>query len=346
MGPLQPAAQVAGVLGRWVPVLVMATAVAAGAGAHAEEASRQGQSPQTRSPLQWVQAVQQAAVRVNYSGTIVYQAGGDMRTSRITHVFDGKRSQERVQTLDGKPREFIRIRTDSDDEVHCLIPESRRIVVEHRVAEDPFPGLIGAPASEILQNYQVDVGGLERVAGIECRLLSFLPRDALRYGYRLCVDGASGLLLKSQTVNDQREVLEQVAFTDVRIGERIDRARLKPAWPTEGWSIERSDYRRVDLAKAGWLVPTPEGFRRTKEILRRMGARDAMQAVFSDGLTTISVFIEPGAEPQSLTEGVQMMGPTAAYSRRVGEALVTVVGEVPPAAVRGVASSVEFKGPR
>jgi len=177
-------------------------------------------------------------------------------------------------------------------------------------------------------------------------LFWLVPRDALRYGYRLCVESASGLLLKSQMVNDQSDVLEQVAFTDVRIGERIDRARLKPAWSTEGWAVERSDYRRVDLAKAGWVVPAPNGFRRTKEIIRRMGTRDAMQVVFSDGLATVSVFIEPGAELKPLTEGVQMMGPTAAYSRRVGDALVTVVGEVPPAAVRGVAGSVEFNGPR
>ena len=345
MGPFPPAARAAVALRRWLPVLVMATA-ATGMTVRAQERPRAESAPQVRSSLQWVQAIQQAAVRVNYSGTVVYQAGGDMRTSRITHLYDGKRSQERVQTLDGKPREYIRTRTDSNDEVHCLIPEARRIVIEHRAIEDPFPGLIGAPAADILQHYQVEVGGIERVAGFECQVLSFLPRDALRYGYRLCVDGASGLLLKSQMVNDQRDVLEQVAFTDVRIGERIDRARLKPAWPTEGWSVERSNHRPVDMAKAGWVVPTPDGFRRIKEIARRMGTRDAMQVVFSDGLATVSVFIEPGAEAKSLTEGVQMMGPTAAYSRRVGEALVTVVGEVPPAAVRGVAGSVEFNGPR
>jgi sigma-E factor negative regulatory protein RseB len=347
MGAVRPAARATAALDRWLAVLFMTVVATAGAPAsHAQDRARPDVATPVRTPLQWVQAMQQAAVRVNYSGTVVYQAGGDMRSSRITHVYDGKRSQERVQTLDGKPREYLRTRTDSNDEVHCLMPESRRIVIEHRAIEDPFPGLIGAPAADVLKLYQVEAGGIERVAGIECQVLTFVPRDALRYGYRLCVESASGLLLKSQMVNDQSDVLEQVAFTDVRIGERIDRARLKPAWSTEGWAVERSDYRRVDLAKAGWVVPAPNGFRRTKEIIRRMGTRDAMQVVFSDGLATVSVFIEPGADLKPLTEGVQMMGPTAAYSRRVGDALVTVVGEVPPAAVRGVAGSVEFNGPR
>jgi sigma-E factor negative regulatory protein RseB len=156
------------------------------------------------------------------------------------------------------------------------------------------------------------------------------------------------LLLRAQTVGDRREVLEQVAFTDIKIGERIDRSRLKPAWPTEGWTVERSEYTQADVDRAGWIVPTPQGFRRTKEVLRRLGTADAMQVVFSDGLTTMSVFIEPSAAAGARTgvDDLQMVGPTAAYSRKLGDALVTVIGEVPPLAVRMVAKSVEFRGPK
>lgn len=331
---------------RWLPALAFVAGAIVALGVPAQERARQSGALPVRSELQWIQSIQNAAVRVNYSGTVVYQSDGEMSSSRITHLFDGANSHERVQTLDGKPREYIRVRTGKNDEVHCLIPESRRIVIEHRAIEDPFPGLTGAPAEAILERYDVKVGGIERVAGIECQVLMLEPRDALRYGYRLCVDRATGLLLKAQTLGEGREVKEQVAFTDIRIGERIDRSRLKPAWPTEGWTVERTEYRRVDLEKAGWQVPTPDGFRRTKEVVRRMGSRDAMQVVFSDGLATVSVFIEPVSDGKVAGDAVQVMGPTAAFSRRLGDALVTVVGEVPPEAVRTVANSVEFRGPR
>jgi len=349
-------------------------AAAALAGAQERAAPSQAAEPPSRTPLEWVQAMQQAAHRVNFSGTIVYQAGTEMRTSRILHMFDGTNSHERVQTLDGKPREFIRLRTQNNDEVQCLFPESRRVVIEHRAVEEPFPGLIGASPEAILERYELKAGAVERVAGVECQILLLKPRDELRYGYRLCAERLTGLLLKAQTLGEKREVLEQVAFTDIRIGERIARSRLKPSWSIAGWTIERSDYRRVDLEKAGWIVPTPEGFRRTKEVLRRMGTRDAMQVVFSDGMATMSVFIEPkAAQPAAADsaataaaeaqppatapaessvaataagteEEAQLMGPTAAYSMRLGDAMVTVVGEVPPAAVRAVARSVEFRG--
>jgi sigma-E factor negative regulatory protein RseB len=312
------------------------------------------QEARARTDVQWIQAVRQAAQRVNYHGTVVYQAGSEMRSSRITHLFDGTHSHERIQTLDGKPREYIRRRSNASDQVQCFIPETRRIVIEHRNVDESFPGLSSASPEEILERYTLKLGDIERVAGIECQMLTLEPKDNARYGYRLWVDRASGLLLRAQTLNERREVIEQIAFTDVRIGERIDRAKLRPSWSTEGWSVERSDYRKADLSQHGWLVPAPAGFRKTREVARRIGGSDAMQAVFSDGLATVSVFIEPhsllsapgmGSQVPS-GDALQIHGPTSAFSRRVGDSLVTVVGEVPPSTVRAVASSVEFRGAR
>ena len=138
--------------------------------------------------------------------------------------------------------------------------------------------------------------------------------------------------------------MEQIAFTDIRIGERIDRARLKPAWPTEGWTVERSEYRRVDLRQGGLgRCRRRMGFAAPRKLLRRMGARDAMQVVVQRRAGDDFGLHRACAPSTGLAgDASQMMGPTAAYSRRVGDALVTVVGEVPPAAVRSVANSVEF----
>lgn len=326
--------------------LVVATGTLLGSPAPAQES-------RVRTDVQWIQTVRQAAQRVNYQGTVVYQTGGEMRSSRITHMFDGTNSYERIQTLDGKPREYIRRRSPASDQVQCLIPETRRIVIEQRNVEESFPGLSSASPEEILERYTLKLGDVERVAGIECQMLMLEPKDNARYGYRLWVDRASGLLLRAQTLNERREVIEQIAFTDVRIGERIDRAKLRPAWSTEGWSVERSDYRKADLSQQGWVVPAPAGFRKTREVARRIGGSDAMQAVFSDGLATVSVFIEPNSMLSASAnsqmpsgEALQIHGPTSAFSLRVGDSLVTVVGEVPPSTVRSVAGSVEFRGAR
>jgi sigma-E factor negative regulatory protein RseB len=299
-----------------------------------------------RSEAQWLQAMQGAAQRVNYSGTLVYQRGAEVRASRIVHLFDGAVSHERVQMLDGAPREFVR----RGDEVQCIFPDARRVVIERRPGQESFPAITRADPAEILERYTLRLGDVERVAGVECQVIHVEPKDTLRYGYKLWVDPVTGLLLKAQTLNERQEVLEQMAFVDVRIGERVDRSQLKPSWPTEGWRIERSEHRSVDLARLGWSVAPPAGFRKMLEVARRFGpgpnaGRTAMQVVYSDGLATVSVFIEPGAaEPAA--EHVQSHGPTSAYSRRVADANVTVIGEVPPATVKAVAQAVEFRAPR
>jgi sigma-E factor negative regulatory protein RseB len=318
----------------WMLLMAVSATVAAQAGEPA------GTQRLPRTEAQWLQAIQAAAQRVNFSGTVVYQQGGEMRTSRIVHLWDGAVSHERLQMLDGKPREFIR----KDAEVQCLIPESRRVLVERSLPSETFPALGGGAPREILEQYTLKLGAVERVAGVDCQVLVLEPRDAMRYGLRLCVEPASGLLLRTQTMDQRQEAIEQMAFTDVRINERIDRALLRPSWSTEGWKVDRSDHRPTDLAKHGWSISAPPGFRRLREVERRMGPpeapRSTLQAVLSDGLATLSVFIELGSGSQIANDMSHSHGSLSGYTRRVGDAMITVVGEVPSATAKAVAMGV------
>jgi sigma-E factor negative regulatory protein RseB len=310
----------------------------------AQAATPQPPSWQLRNQVQWLQAIRSAAQRSSYTGTIVYQHGDEVRSSRIVHYFDGTIARERVQTLDGWPREFIR----EGDQVQCLYPRQRRIVIEQGGVRAAFPALGQVGLSRVLEHYALTSGDLERVAGIDCKVLQLVPRDTLRYGYRLWVHPDSGLLLKIQVVGPEDAMIEQIAFSDVRIGEPIDRAQLKPSWSTAGWEVvRRHPSREIELSRQGWIVTAPEGFHRLTEVERELGngsSQEAMQAVFTDGLATVSVFIEPGAAPADPAP-VQQRAPWSAFMRRVGDARVTVVGEVPATTVRSIADSVHFDAP-
>lgn len=303
----------------------------------------------SRTEVQWLELIRSAGRNSSFVGTVVMQQGGEVRASRITHLYENGVSRERVQPLDGTPREFIR----TNNEVQCLWPTSRRVVIEWRPAQDSFPAFTDATPAQILGRYALKLEGVARVAGLDCQLIALLPLDALRFGHRLCVDRASGLLLSAQVLNERGEVLEQMAFTDIRIGEKIEPDALRPSWPIQGWTVERTVHKPVDVNAKGWLIAVPAGFRRVREVLRKMvpgadGEQRAMQSVYSDGLAAFSVFIE--AEPATVAAAAtpvedqsQSHGATHALSRRVGNAMITVVGEVPSATVRQVAQSVEFR---
>ena len=305
-----------------------------------------------RDALSWLKKIQSAAQKLNYSGTFVYQQGSQMRTSRITHLLEGKNELEKLEVLDGKPREYIR----TNNEVICYVPEAKTLLVEKRVTNDVFPAILAANPVSVSEFYSVKMDVIGRVAGRECQAIVLEPKDNMRYGYRLWADKASGLLLRAQTLNEKREVIEQIAFAQISIG-NVDRTRVKPSFTdTSDWRVENAVMSQTNLS--GWTVKSlPSGFRKIREVKRLVSDataapaalsasgvpayREVSHMVFSDGLAAISVFIEPGS--QSRTEGSMQQGALNIVGKRQGDYWLTIVGEVPSAAIRQVANSIEFK---
>lgn len=330
---------------------VVALSLLAGYQAYAEN---RGAIDDGREAAIWLKKIQVAAQKLDYSGTFVYQQGSQVRASRITHVLDGEKELEKLEILDGKPREYIR----RNDEVICYVPETRTLLVEKRVARDVFPAILAADPANLAEIYSVKKAESGRVAGRDCQAIMLQPNDNLRYGYKLWADKETGLLLRAQTLNEKDEIVEQIAFTQVSIG-NIDRSRATPSYPdVSGWRVENAVMSKASLS--GWSVKElPRGFKKIREVKRmvsdvssvgssasgseRAPARrwEVSQMVFSDGLAAISVFIEPGE--QSRTEGSVQQGALNIIGRRHGDFWLTIVGEVPSSAIRQVADSIEFK---
>jgi sigma-E factor negative regulatory protein RseB len=317
--------------------------------AFSAQAENREPSADRREASSWLKKIQTAAQRLDYAGTFVYQQGNQMRTSRIAHLHDGRNEFEKLEILDGRPREYIR----SNEEVICYVPDEKMVLVEKRVAHDTFPGILAANPADLSKYYDIRKDATGRVAGHECQAILLEPRDKLRYGYKLWADKTTGLLLRAQTLDDRQEVVEQIAFTDVKIG-NIERSRVKTSYTNiADWRMENTVM--SPAAPSGWAVrDLPPGFSKIREVKRLIsdppepgaavganGEREVLQLVFSDGLAAISVFVEPGS--RSRTEGSLRQGALNIIGKRQGEFWLTIVGEVPLAAIRQVANSIEFK---
>jgi sigma-E factor negative regulatory protein RseB len=62
--------------------------------------------------------------------------------------------------------------------------------------------------------------------------------------------------------------------------------------------------------------------------------------VYSDGLASVSVFIEPRSPQTQVMSGLAKVGAAFAYSRNLDGHQVTAVGEVPAATVEAIAAGV------
>ena len=56
--------------------------------------------------LQWLKKVSAAAQKLNYSGTFVYRSASRSETSRIVHRVSNGNQMEKIEVLDGSPRDI------------------------------------------------------------------------------------------------------------------------------------------------------------------------------------------------------------------------------------------------
>jgi len=287
----------------------------------------------------WLARAATAAQRQNYVGTIVYQHGGHVETSRLVHLFEQGNEFEKLVNLEGPAREVIR----SNGEVRCYYPDAKIIRVEPRTFRNAFPSLSPQQQAALAEHYNFRMAERGRVAGIETQAWVFEPKDGLRYGHKFWADAASGLLVKARIVDERNETIEQFAFTEISIGGKIDREMVKPTWAVAppDWKVRQSGPDEADAKETGWTVSrVPPGFLKIVEGFRRLhGTREVAHLVYSDGLVAVSIFIEPiGGAPHPT--GMSRQGGINVFIRQQDDNLVTVLGEVPAATVRQIAHSV------
>jgi len=302
----------------------------------------QAQSPEA---LSWLRKIHEATQRLSYTGTFVYQNGTRSETSRITRYVDGAGDIEKVEVMDGVPREIVRTK----DMVRCYLPESRVVKVDRRVdqrSERGFPALVSERFTALARHYELSLGETRRIAGFDCQAVLLSPKDDLRYGYKLYADVKSGMLLRAVTVDSAGNPVEQFTFTQLAIG-NVTRDMVKTRHAVRAWRVEHAEAQPARLAGWGLAAELP-GFEKVTELKRRLGeSRPVGQMVYSDGLAAVSVFIEPlEGRGDAVRTGLASMGAIHIYTREVANHRVTVVGEAPAISVQRIADSVEFHRPR
>jgi sigma-E factor negative regulatory protein RseB len=302
---------------------------------------------------EWLTRMHEASMQKrSYVGTMVQTSREGMSSARIWHACDGVSQVERIEALTGAPRSTIR----KNDKILTFIPEAKLVRMEKREgmgegmgANANFTELLKPGASNIPDFYSVKSLGQERVAGLEAEVVQLIPRDGLRYGYRLWTERKSALVLKLQTLDASGAVLEQAAFSELQLDAPVKADKLKQMMkPVEGWRVEQADVVKTTAAAEGWqLKAAVPGFKSVNCYKRGSASAsisdDSVQWVFSDGLATVSLFLENFDKTRHTQEGVGAAGATNSLFRRLQDHFLTAVGEVPLQTLRDFAGALERK---
>jgi sigma-E factor negative regulatory protein RseB len=292
----------------------------------------------------WLLRLHEASKRLSYIGTYVVSSGGQMQSAKIWHVCEGAHQVERVESLTGAARSTFR----HNDKVVTFMPEQKLVRSEKREVMGSFPELVQSADNRIAEFYKLKAEGVERIAGLESDVVLLLPKDAMRFGYRVWTEQKKGLVVKLQTLDSDGRVLEQAAFSEVLLDAPVKMDKLlQMMGKVDGYRVEESALIKTSASAEGWRLSMPvAGFKPMscyKRPIAGAAGDEPMQWVFSDGLASVSLFVEPFDRLRHNKESGVSMGATHSITRQLGNYWLTAMGEVPMSTLKQFASGLERK---
>lgn len=305
-------------------------------------------------PREWLEKMNRALATRNYDGTFFHLSEGRVETMRIVHRVRAGRVTERLLSMDGSGREFVR----NNDELTCYLPDQHTVLVEPRQDRGPFLGSLPHFGSDVNDFYRIEALANSHVLGRAARVIAVTPKDQFRFGYRLWLDENTAMPLKTQLCDSRGQVIEQILFARLDMPENIPDSDLTPAVHTDGmrWVRQGPSHDSTPPALSAYRASElPPGFHLTVSGAQTLGGATvpATHLVYSDGLATVSVFVEaqrdakpntdinPKAAPEPPMQGLARVGSGFAFSTVVQGHQVTAVGEVPAETVEFIAHSVK-----
>lgn len=292
-----------------------------------------------RAAREWLERMSESLATRNYDGRYLHVRNSRTETFRIIHRVEKGKVTERLISVDGG-REIIR----NQDEVQFYFPDRRMVVVEKRTDARAM-ATVPIYSEQLEAHYSVERGAFKKALGRRTQVILVQPRDALRYGYRLWLDDETAMPLMSQLCDRNGNVIEQIVFAELNFRERIAADQVKPGISGEGfrWITQDTQEPRMARGPLGWnMIRLPPGFRVTTWRVQIIAGSNVpvRHVVLSDGLASVSVFIEPRSPQTEAMRGLAKVGAAFAYSLDLGAHQVTAVGEVPAATVEAIAEAV------
>jgi sigma-E factor negative regulatory protein RseB len=292
-----------------------------------------------------------AARELNYQGVFVYQNGKQTSSVQVTHMNNAGREMTRNVVLDNspqgnnpqanQPREVY----SQGSDIVIMHKQNQKMVIEKRRGQNLFPAMFPTDLRAIKASYSAQLGAKEYIAGREAQVIDLVSNDAFRYSYKIWADTEYGLMLKMTLVDSNNKTLEQIEFNQLSTLNSQDLNWFQPKIDVTK-SYEMQDKTAVNHVSSNWIVAElPVGYVKVDHRALVVPGKTAPvdQMIFSDGIGSVSVFIEPLAKGMRPKMGQMSIGSTNICARVLDGYQIMVVGEVPVLPCLQIAKAVSFK---
>ena len=292
---------------------------------------------------EWLNRMAGALSATSYVGEFVCESAGRAERLRIAHRVRDGAVAERLMSLSGNGRELVR----QNDEVVVYLPDRKLAIIERRPASNDLMGALPQFGGEFGPWYQVSYVGREASLLGPAAVVVVRPKDGYRFGYRLWIDEKTRMPVRSELSDSAGRVIERLRFTQLTIDDDIADSAFEPAVDRSGLRWVRQAPQTADGGPAWRAAQVPPGFRLSVSGLQAMAGTSSpvSHLVLSDGLASVSVFIQAPAPGTAPVIGSGRSGVASAFSTVVQGHQVTVIGEVPPDTLKYIATGVRPAAP-
>jgi sigma-E factor negative regulatory protein RseB len=295
------------------------------------------------SGQEWLSRMGAALNNASYVGEFVSESAERTERLSITHrVRDGVVS-ERLVSLTGHGRELVR----ENDEVVVYLPDQKLAIIERRSGRSDLMGALPQFEGRMASWYKVDWVGRETLDEFgQTAVVAVRPLDGYRFGYRLWIDVDSHMPVRSDLTDGSGRVIERLRFTRLEFDDNIPDSAFEPAVDRGKLRWVRQSPQSSDEAPAWRAAQVPPGFRLSVSGMQALAGSGVPVShfVYSDGLATVSVFVQVPVAGKPPVQGTTRSGVASAFTTVVDGHQVTAVGEVPPRTLKYIATGLRPVG--
>ncbi len=287
---------------------------------------------------EWLDKMGQAMDQQNFQGTLVIRQGDSLQAIEVRQGMIEGQSWQTLESQTGENQIIFR----RNGRVTTIFPGKKLITVstsndddiEKRTLHPALP----KNREKLKKLYTLTLGNEARVANKTTQMISIQPRDKHRYGYTFWLDKETGLLLKCDLISNKGRVLEQQMYSNIELLSSSPENQIDESAIVKFKKMRLAN--DTDVKSNKWRAnKIPTGFVLTRSV-KIIQNTPTYHLVFSDGMASVSVFIETLKEKKTSSVGRSSMGPVNAYSSFYNDAYVTAIGEVPSSTVQMIAQSI------
>ena len=287
----------------------------------------------------WLDKMSDAQSQQNYQGTLIVRQSDKLQAIKVKQGVHAGKSWQTLESQTGEDQIIFR----KNGQVTTIFPIQKRITVSAEMGHNskgPLHPALPKNRDKLKQLYHLKLGSQARVANKITQIVQMIPRDKHRYGYTFWLDKQSGLLLKCDLINNRGRVLEQLMYSDIELLDAAPQNQIDETKLAAYKKVMLSN--KADVTSKKWHAENiPAGFVMTRSV-KNVDKNSSYHVVYSDGMASVSVFIEPTRKNQKHRAGGTSMGPVNVYSSFINNAHVTAIGEVPASTVRMIAQSMHL----